>query len=70
MGKIDIMMFGWNFVTKSVPRLIMWDYSFLKYGELVYLRYLFLAISAGFVFSMVMIIVSALGGVLSRIFVR
>jgi len=70
MGKVDLMMFGWNFVTKSVPRLIMWDFSFLRYGEMVYLRYLFLAISVGFVFSMVMIIISALGGVLQRIFVR
>lgn len=69
-GEFNMLTFGWNFIFTSIPRLIMWDFSFLKYGEMVYLRYLFLTISIGFVVSMVITVASAMGGVLQRIFVR
>lgn len=69
-SNLNIMTFGWNFVTKTVPKLVSFDYSFMESGPMQYVRYFFLCISAGFVFICTYMILSALGGVAQSIFVR
>lgn len=69
-GTIDVMSFCWNFLTKSVPKLISWDFNYLKEGPLQFLRYFLLCISAGFLFIMAYMMISALGGIAQSIFVR
>lgn len=69
-SSLNIMSFGWNFATKTVPKLVTFDYEFLHFGPLQYVLYFLLCISAGFVFMTVYMILSALGGVAQSIFVR
>jgi len=43
----------WKILTVAVPKMIMWDYSFLE-GDMVLLKYTLLyAISAGFLISFI-----------------
>jgi hypothetical protein len=69
-GTISMMTFPVNFITKTIPKLVTWDFNYLKEGDAVYMRYFLWCISAGFVFSMTYLILAALGGVAQRIFVR
>jgi hypothetical protein len=69
-GTINMMLFPVKFITTTVPKLITWDFQYLKEGDAQYLRYALWCISAGFVFSMTYLILSAIGGVAQSIFLR
>lgn len=69
-GTINMMLFPYKFVTKTIPKLVSWDFNYLKEGDGQYIRYFLWCISAGFVFSMVYFVLSALGGVAQAIFLR
>lgn len=70
MGIIDIPIMIGKFFTITIPRLIMWDYSWLRDGSLQYLRYFLIVVSIGFLIYMAYYIASALGGILQGIFSR
>ena len=70
VGAVDIIVLLYKFFTVTVPRLILWDFSWLKEGSLIYLRYVLLVISTGFVVTMFFTIASALAGVAQRLFLR
>lgn len=60
-----------NFFFVTLPRMVMWDYSWLKASEwLQMLRYVFMVISIGFLVYMAYTVASALGGILQSIFTR
>ena len=69
-GTINMMTFPVKFITKTVPKLVTWDFQYLKEGDAQYIRYFLWCISAGFIFSMTYLTLAALGGVAQRIFVR
>jgi hypothetical protein len=69
-GTISMMTFPFKFITTTIPKLVTWDFSYLKDGDAQYIRYFLWCISAGFIFSMTYLILAALGGVAQRIFVR
>lgn len=69
-GTINMMMFPFKFVTKTIPKLVTWDFNYLKDGDAQYFRYFLFCVSAGFIFSMSYLILAALGGVAQRIFIR
>jgi len=53
LGIMEYPMFLWKILTKAVPKLLTWDYSYLE-GDMVLLKYaLFYPISAGFVISLI-----------------
>lgn len=71
VGVVNIPMIIGNFFTVTLPRLILWDYSWLKTSQwLQLLRYMFMGISVGFLMYLAYHIAMALGGILQRIFVR
>lgn len=71
VGAMSIPVILWNFFTVTLPRMIMWDYSWLKVnGWLQMLRYVFLVISIGFLVYIAYQIAMALGGILQSIFTR
>lgn len=51
-GTLDAVTFGVQTLV-NMPKFIMWDYSFLR-GEWVMLRYVLFSLSGGFVFGIVM----------------
>jgi len=53
-----------NFFFIAVPRLTTWDFNYLKTGAMQYLRYFLYCVSVGFILSIAMMVVSALGGLL------
>lgn len=55
---------GWNLI-KSIPRMIAWDYSYLE-GQLIFLRMVLWAISAGFIFSLGLLFIGAIQGLFRR----
>ena len=59
-----------KFVVSTIPRLIMWDFSFLKEGPMQWFRAILFCFSAGFVITLSLMIVSAMGGTLLGIFSR
>jgi len=65
---VNIMSFGWNFFTKTVPQLITFDYVFLDSGPLQYVRTFLLLISVGFIFMVAYMVLSAFGGILQSVF--
>lgn len=68
---INIPIFVWSFMFNTVPKLITWDFPhFRTIPELQLLRYIFVAMSAGFIIYLVRDMVAAFGGVLMRAFVR
>jgi len=69
-GWFAIPSFLWQFTTKSVPKLIMWDFPFLKDGEIVLLRYFLMTFSTGFAIYMVAQIIMVLGGIARSIIGR
>jgi len=53
IGIMEYPMFSWKILTVVIPKMIMWDYSFLE-GDMVLLKYTLLyAISAGFLISFI-----------------
>jgi hypothetical protein len=70
-GAMYIPTILYNFFFVTLPRMILWDYSWLKASEwLQILRYVFMVISIGFLVYMAYMIASALGGILQGIFAR
>jgi len=69
-GTMEIIMVVTRFFTVTLPHLITWDFGWLKEGNMQWLRIGLLAISAGFLITMALTIVSALGGVAQAIFRR
>ncbi|KKN41652.1 hypothetical protein LCGC14_0721270 [marine sediment metagenome] len=70
VGAISMPIFFWRFITTSIPRLVMWDFNYLKEGEMQYIRWLLMVISTGFVLTASLKIASAMGGVARAILVR
>lgn len=63
-GGINLMVVGWNFLWKSVPKLVTWDFPHLRGGEWVmYIRIILMAISAGLTFVLFYLILTGFGGV-------
>lgn len=61
----------YNFFFTTLPRMVLWDYSWLKSSSwLQLLRYTFMVISIGFLVYIAYTIASALGGILQNIFTR
>ncbi|KKN39300.1 hypothetical protein LCGC14_0744930 [marine sediment metagenome] len=69
-GVFALPVFAFRFITITVPRLILWDFGYLKDGSMIYVRFLFLIISAGFVISLSLVVLPAVGGVLRSVLVR
>ena len=46
-GWMALFDIPWNFATKTMPKLMLWDYSFFT-GELVIIRYILMTVSIGF----------------------
>lgn len=65
-GTWDAIMIAKNFFTVTMPRMILWDYSWLKDGWLQYLRLMFQAMSVGFLIYMAVMIISAVGTFIGR----
>lgn len=62
-GGINLLVLGWTFLWKSVPKLITWDFAHLKVSEWVfYLRIIFMAMSAGLTFVLFLNIMIGFGG--------
>lgn len=71
VGAIDMFVATKAFFFTTMPKLITWDFAHFRYSEWgQLLRYVFLAISTGFMVYMTWNILSALGGVAQSIFVR
>lgn len=70
VGAISIPVAATSFVFVTMPRIILWNYSWLQEGYLVYLRIVMSFISVGFVIYMSYMIASALGGIMRGIFTR
>ena len=64
-GTFAVITMTWNFLVKAVPNLIMWNYSFLE-GQLVYVRYLLMAIGVGLVLYYGFAAINAAMGILKR----
>lgn len=59
-----------KFFSVTVPRLVSWDFAYLKTGWMIYLRVFLQCISMGLLITVAIQIASALGGVLQGIFKR
>lgn len=70
VGDIGVMTVIMSFFTTTLPRIATWDYSFLREGNLQYLRKILAAFTTGFIIYMAYQIAAALGGILQSIFVR
>lgn len=70
VGEINIPIVLGNLFTTTLPRVVLWDYAWLKEGLFQYLRYFFMFITIGFIVYMCFMIASALGGILQGIFKR
>lgn len=69
-GWLYMPMFLFNFVTHSVPNLVLWNFPPLKTGELVLLRYLLMTISTGFVLYVIYQMSAILGGIAQSVISR
>jgi hypothetical protein len=70
-GAMYIPVVLYNFFFTTLPRMILWDYSWLKVNSwLQLLRYVFMAVSIGFLIFMAYQIAMALGGILQSVFTR
>ena len=71
VGALYIPTVLYNFFFVTLPRMVLWDYSWLKAAEwLQILRYVFMVVSIGFLVYMAYTIASALAGVLQGVFTR
>jgi len=70
IGVIGVPMVAFSFVSITLPRIILWNYSWLKEGWLAYLRIVLQFISVGFLVYMCYQIATAMGQVIGRIWGR
>jgi len=63
---LAIPKMAWGFFTHGIPKLILWDYSFLE-GEWAIVKWVILyPISAGVVYGMALVFIAALQGIFGR----
>ena len=67
-GLLAMPTFLMSFVTRALPQMVTWNYSFLKSDELQYLRLILQAISAGIILYYVIQIVSAIANAIAGLF--
>jgi hypothetical protein len=71
VASINLPILLWNFVSKSLPKLLSWDFPQYKGSEWAQLiRYILMAVSAGFTIYIVVTLLGAWGGVAQSIFKR
>lgn len=71
VGGINLPVLFWNFAWKSAPKLLLWDFPQYKISEWTqYLRIIFVILSAGLTFALVITSLSSWGGVAQSIFRR
>lgn len=70
-GGINLLLFGWQFLWKSVPKLITWDFAHLRMSEwTLYIRLMLMTMSVGLTFVFFMFIMGAFGGTAQSILRR
>ncbi len=69
-GDFNFLTFGWRFVRYTVPRLVTWDFNFLKTSDMFLVRVILMCISAGFLISFSLFLWQAAGGLLSTVWHR
>jgi len=65
VGVFSVLLIPVYFFTRTLPQLILWNWSFLD-GELAILAYFFFAISIGFVVSLAIAMLQVAQGILRR----
>lgn len=65
VGTFAVITLTFNFLAKALPNLIMWNFSFFD-GNLVYFRYLLMAMGVGMVIYFGIALISAGMGILNR----
>ena len=70
VGAIDMVVMTTNLFTVTLPKLITWDFSWLRTPGMEIPRYVLLAISTGLVLTFALMVASAFGGLMRAIFVR
>jgi len=60
-GGVNMMLIPIRFLMTSLPQIVGWNYSFLKEGNVQYIRLLLVGISVGFVIYLVVQIAYAIG---------
>jgi len=66
VGSVSIPLVLWNFIFTSVPRLAMWDYSWLT-PDMLLLKVAFALPTSAFIIYITYMIAMALGGVMQSI---
>lgn len=64
-GTFAVVTLTWNFLTKALPNLIMWDYAMFT-GNLIFVRYFLMAIGVGLVIHFGVALINAGMGILKR----
>jgi hypothetical protein len=64
-GEISASGFNISFLLRSVPQIVMWDYPFLKGGQMEYLRILLQMVGVGLTVSLVLATVNVFTKVFS-----
>jgi len=70
VGAVNIPLALWRFATVSIPRIITWDYAWLKPSGMGMIRMFLAVITTGFVVYISYNIAMALGGILQGAFRR
>lgn len=70
VGDVNIIVMLSNLFFVTLPKLITWDFSWLRTDGMQLVRYVLLAISTGLIISFALMVASALGGIMRSIFVR
>jgi hypothetical protein len=70
VGNINVATEALGFVQRTLPSMVSWNFYWMKNGFWQYLRMICFAVSTGLIFVVVIQLLSALGGVLQRAFVR
>lgn len=65
VGVFSVVMIPAYFFTKTLPQLVVWNYSFLT-GEMAILGYFFFAASIGFVVTLAIAMLQVARGILGR----
>jgi hypothetical protein len=66
-GGFSIPKLGWGFFTVGLPKVIMWDYSFLDGGWGIFKWFLLYPISAGVVYAIGLLIFNVAQGIMGTI---
>lgn len=61
-GAFSLIMIPYKFLTQSVPKLIMFDYSFFS-GQMVYAQIFFQVVGVGFAITMAIWVINAVMGI-------